>query len=184
MKNATVILFYLLPFFVVAQEKNDSAKISKNTIFIEVLGNGIIGSINYDKVMKFRNHKISYRIGLGYLPINSDFQKIYSVPIEFNSIHGNEHNIEFGIGATYAYGFNSDNDPSGNQYSSSAIYATLRVFGYRYQRIDGGFFLKTGLLAFMEIVELNFQYKNVRKNDPPVFPSLGLGIGYTFKTKK
>ena len=68
MKSVIVILFHLFPFFVVAQEEKDSAKIAKNTFFIEGLGNGFWYSVNYDRILLYKNNtKITGRLGVSFL---------------------------------------------------------------------------------------------------------------------
>lgn len=163
------------------------SSIAKNTIYIEGLGNGIIGSVNYDRLFFFKKQKFSWRIGLFYLPLN--IQPIYSVPIELNLIKGKKHNIEFGLGFTYGYAFNSSTIiiPQGSNFItkeeySEAIYSNLKIIGYRFHKPSGGLFIKASGLLLFKIIELNKNYLQQKKEF--IFgPYIGVSIGYTFKKK-
>lgn len=158
--------------------------IAKNTVFVEGLGNGIIGSVNYDRLILTDKNKFSFRMGFVYLPINH--VSSYAFPIEFNFLKGKKNHLEFGAGITYAHGFNTDvND---NPYSgltviiSKAIYANAHI-GYRFQKETGGVFAKVSGLIFYKSLELNKNYVQ-RKNEFIFGPYIGLSLGYTFKNKK
>jgi len=190
MKNATVILFYLLPFFVVAQQKNDSTKIAKNTFFVELLGNGGIGSIGYDKIILTKpKFKLSGKIGGFYLKTNNMIAPYYlSIYSEQTILFGEKHYLEFGPGISYNYGAGACKDCGTYKYYSyvsSIIYLSMRVLGYRLQKTTGGFYLRAGVLFFIRL----HQYDEYLKTHPyeaggsPYFPSIGLGIGYTLKNK-
>ena len=191
MKLNKKYVFLLLSFLSLTNSKllaQPDSSIAKNTIFIEGLGNGIIGSVNYDRLFFIKKQKFSWRIGLLYLPLN--IQPIYSVPIELNLIKGKKHNIEFGLGFTYGYAFNSSTIliPQGSNFTtkeeySESIYSNLKVIGYRFHNPSGGLFIKASGLLLLKIIELNKNY--VQQKQEFIFgPYIGVSLGYTFKKKK
>jgi len=188
MKSVIVILFHLFPFFVVAQEEKDSAKIAKNTFFIEGLGNGFWYSVNYDRILLYKNNtKITGRLGVSFLykSILNSNDNIWAIPFEMNILMGKKHHFEFGLGITYSYGANSYGDYYGRIFNSSSLWLMPRIIGYRFQKRQGSFFIKAGIPVFIKIIELNKEYENDgRYKTSNIFPFLGIGLGYTLKNKK
>jgi len=150
--------------------QNDSLSIAKNTVFVELFGNGGIYSINYDRMLVKKNKiKISGRIGFSLLPV---YNNIFTYPLELSAFYGKKHNVEIGIGYTPV--FNLYNENIFKIYDMYS-YAGARL-GYRFQKENDGFFLKAGFMYVMEL------YDNYRDYDD--FPYwFGVGFGRTFKTK-
>lgn len=105
-------------------------KYAKNTVYIEFLGQGVLGSINYD----YRFHpNFSFRIGVGYALF------LYSFPAMINFLIGTEtpHHLELGAGFVLM----SYKDLSG-------IVPTANL-GYKFQPKNGGFFFKIAWTPFI-----------------------------------
>lgn len=175
--------------FVIVQIRNDSSAISKNTVFIEFLGTGFLGSLNYDRrLINKPRFNVSGRLGASYFP-RGTLDPLWSVPIEVKFLLniGKEYYVELGAGLSYIFGIVScvgcgskDNE------SSSTLFSSIRT-GIRYQKKSGGIFMNAGFTPLIRIREYN-------KNPPEeitdeierlkILPHIGVGIGYTIKTKK
>ncbi len=94
-----------------------------NTVHLELLGNGLIGSISYEgAVSKY----LTLRLGLGFTPLG------VIVPITLNGFIGErDHLCEISAGAVW-----TRTDPRGG--GDFELGATFRL-GYRYQPLHGGF---------------------------------------------
>ena len=89
-----------------------SLKQKRNSVYIEVFGNGYVPSANYERILtdsfnellnKPRLNHIAIRGGLGFVPYNDSYY--FSLPFELLTIFGNnEHHFEIGLGPTlYPY---------------------------------------------------------------------------------
>lgn len=130
--------------------KTESTKFARHAIYVEGLGNGILGSLNYD----FRVWKhLSFRFGL-FGPVGM-----------INGIMGSENNyLEIGAGA----GKGSYIDGSDPPY----LYFTGTV-AYRYQPQNGGLFFKVGLTPY-------YKLKNEFYDTYGFKLWGGIALGYTF----
>jgi hypothetical protein len=131
---------------------------AKNSIFVEALGNGILYSINYDRLVI---DALSVRLGLMYLSIGASSTSdsgttsasvtLISVPIVANyvGLYSGSHGLEAGAGASLVY---ASGEGSGFGYSTSSSgvggYLTVNV-GYRLQPVDGGFQFRIGAMALI-----------------------------------
>lgn len=181
MKQITIALFLLVLLVTntYAQRKayrHASKKIRKvHTLFLEGGGNGIYGSINYDRVINFSSFALSLRAGLGAYPSsNVNINAIYPVlPIEVGILWGKKtHFIETGVGTStlYLYKTNSQDKPR-------YIFLGFARIGYRLQK-DSGFFFKAGftpIFAGFSLNEANNNQQNFR-----FLPWAGIAIGESF----
>jgi len=211
MKSVIVILFHLFPFFVVAQEKKDSSKIAKNTIFIEALGNGGFYSFNYDRIVfSKKQYAIAARFGLNYPLLFLDggnnnkikFSFFYGfLPIEsVLLIKGSEKNNYFEVsnGLTLArLPMSIPNRNFGSDYEEIDVLAGYYVprIGFRHQKLNGGFFLKLGIYGMIDLkfYKFNNEFKDLEQGNQididyeelnknnQPFVFVSLGLGYTFK---
>jgi hypothetical protein len=112
----------------------------------------------------------------------------YGIPISYNWIFGKKsHHLEVGIGLTSLIV-----NPNSNMVSDFYTYLTPKI-GYRYQRPNGGLFLRATVTPMIDILNVrtytfgneksrNFSsFNNVVGLGYAVFPWPGLSIGYTFK---
>jgi hypothetical protein len=164
-------------------KKNPESEIARNTIFAEVLGSGMYGSLNYERIIFISGSRFSVRGG-GFLYLTTRNRKPlihFSVPVELNYFLGTRKRYELGVGMTYANGFYSELDDNDNKLLSKSLYLALKGFGYRFQKPQGGFFLRLDIVTLLRLAELNKEYLKERRNDPNVWVLPGLSIGYTFK---
>lgn len=135
-----------------------------STIYLELMGNGILYSVNYDFRFNQQVSGLGGRIGLA---AGEDY---VALPLQVNYILGQKtHKLELGAGITAFFdtgGGDSDNDiaPGG-------------AIMYRYQKPDGHFVFRAGIApTFVKIDEddtfggLNTIYR--------VWP--GISFGYRF----
>ncbi len=115
---------------------------AKNAFYVELLGNGLLFSANYD--VRIAN-KFGIRAGIGYVGSTEGEGGILTIPVMGNFLLGNNGRyFEVGAGITYVSGdsdlFNDD--------GFSSVLGTLS-FMYRRQPVDGGFMWKIGLTPFL-----------------------------------
>jgi hypothetical protein len=180
------------------QKNNNYAK---NTVFFEFLGNGGFYSLNYDRILKeVKNHKISIRGGISFsiltnliypdikttdpIPFpwglpdgyygDGLYNKSLILPTEINYLIGKKYFFEIGGGLT------GDIHLIKNMYGSS-LYLFTRIAGFRFQKENGGFFFRAGLVPSFKI----FLYKNEFLFDPLryYFSYISVDFGYTLKNK-
>jgi hypothetical protein len=160
--------------------------IARNTIFAEIFGNGFIGSVNYDRLFFISENKFSVRGGMIYLPSFLTFNSYsFVIPLGFSVLLGQKHHYELGLGLTYVNNIENQYDRAGNNHFSKSVFAFARVLGYRFQKNDGGLFVKVGIDGVFRVVEFNDEFKKARnrfnKKEPPITPYFGFSIGYTLK---
>ena len=137
-------------------------------IFIELGGQGILLTANYDTRFSNRRDGLGGRAGIGYIAADGD--NATTIPISLNYLLGKGNKFfEIGLGATmvasktsFSYFGNEDSDTESN----SNVIGTMS-FAYRVQPADSGFAFRAGLT--------------------PVFTSEffipyygGISLGYTF----
>ncbi|HTF03232.1 MAG TPA: hypothetical protein VK826_04370 [Bacteroidia bacterium] len=146
------------------EQKVDSIRYGKNTIFFELLGRGILYSVNYDRVMSnYPKHNWASRIGIGYE--QTMMWRRFYVPLSVQYIFGTRHCLEIGAGVTLAF----EDDLYTNE-SSYALDETLMFgIGYRFRSAKTGFFFKAEFLEYLPRYDHGIPFWG------------GLGIGYTFR---
>ena len=154
----------------------------RNTVYGELLGtSGSILSIHYDRIF-YESNKLYFDLtaGFGYFPSINNSDSILGIPVSLNLITGkNNHHFELGVGLTYNSGLFKEEIKIGNEIISSnsliAIYNTYRI-GYKYQKPDGGLFIRANVTPFIRIKTIKeIPSMTVSK----FFPNIGLGIGYS-----
>jgi hypothetical protein len=117
---------------------------SKNAFFVELLGNGLLFSANYD--VRVAN-KFGIRAGIGYFGSTDGEGGILTVPAMGNFLLGsNGRYFEIGAGLTYVKITGTEDIFDVDK--SSSVFGTLS-FMYRRQPVDGGFMWKIGLTPFL-----------------------------------
>ncbi|MFA5781139.1 MAG: hypothetical protein WC868_02600 [Bacteroidales bacterium] len=147
-------------------------RIPKNSFYIELLGNSLYYSLNYERIIFNTNRfYFSGRIGACYLPVKID-DKRFVFPLLINGIlHYNKRlHFEFGIGVT----FFSLREFNYNYYPSSPNYvfyenmlAIVANIGLRYQG-QKGFLFRLGFTPLYSI------------KGPRLLPWGGISFGYSF----
>jgi hypothetical protein len=104
-----LLIFICIALFTNNVHANDSTfhKERKNAIYAESFGNGMLGSLNYERYFKVKRQLCTVSLGCFVLPITVDrtysFHTVF-VPIRFNFVFGTKHQYLPGIGLTYESG--------------------------------------------------------------------------------
>jgi hypothetical protein len=157
------VVLLLLVFF--SQPSYSQTK--PNSVYFELVGNGCLYSINYDRLF---TENLSGRIGLMYLSkLDLSFltiDDIVIVPITLNYLIGNGSN-KFEIGAGIDYLSFSGGSIFGlhANVSESKVFGTATI-GYRYQQADGGFLFRIGFTPIF--------------GENGLQPLAGLSFGFSF----
>lgn len=146
------------------------ARTAHNAVYIELLGNGVLYSMNYDRMV---TDDISVRVGLMYLSVSASSgdasakASLAFIPVVGNYLLGKgDHKFELGLGALLVYASASSGTSDDFVSGSGGGVGGTAVIGYRYAPHDGGFVFRGGFT--------------------PVFgqggflPWFGLSLGYAF----
>jgi hypothetical protein len=120
---------------------------SRNTLYVEFLGNAVFYSLNYDRVF-FKlgeSNRIGCRIGLSFLPITKDtvggrYPLLFPVTVNYLLGKG-ENKLEVGAGATPRV-FLADDGSGGEQWEG--LVSFTGTIAYRYQSIASDFNFRAG----------------------------------------
>ncbi len=176
-KNNILVLLFLFcissPAFSQSYLPNNS---SRNSFYLEVLGNGLLYSINYDRILKEKEKSAWVgRIGITYAPPPDQGPGILA---ELNLLLGSSnHHFELGAGSTYYYLFNKKDETLSNP-DISLLFFTTRI-GYRFQKKEGGFLFRAALTP-LYAVNVDQDIVQFEKN---FILYGGVSIGYTLKIK-
>jgi hypothetical protein len=162
-------IFFFIFFNTNAQENVQK----KNTVYMELAGSGLLYSVNYDRYLLIDNKmRFSSTIGFWYIPYIeafTDFSYMIGSVVGFNTLFGTQkHFFELGVNVAYM----NMKDTEDNYFHTS--YLPIRI-GYRYQKDEGGLFLRASLMpivAIIQDVDAEFLY--------PVTPHFAVGLGYSF----
>jgi|GEM_PF-3800694 len=156
------------------------------TIYAEVLGNGLFYSLNYDtRLQKNKREGWGLRAGIGIISISAKDTvnnlkgrvAITSIPLMANYIIGkNRSGLEVGIGPTILLAKLKDlrNSAPDNVSTSNLLDEPLTanniyltgVIGYRYRALNNGFLFRIGLTPYV--------------SDGAINMSGGLSLGFVF----
>ncbi|MBL7993469.1 MAG: hypothetical protein JNN25_18670 [Candidatus Kapabacteria bacterium] len=142
------------------QANVQAERTAKETVFLELLGNGFAYSLNYER---FLSEQYAYRIGFSTLP-----PYYYFLPLSASYFIGqNEHRLEMGGGGVLAL------LPRIQQNVSviPAFFLVLRL-GYRYQPLNGGF---NFAVTFTPLWDVGHNLWS-----PRVSPWGGISLGWSF----
>ncbi|HEX8609309.1 MAG TPA: hypothetical protein VF679_11770 [Pedobacter sp.] len=135
-------------------------------VFIELGGQGLTFTANYDSRFGNRRDGLGGRAGIGYFAVDGD--RVTTIPLSLNYLLGKGNKFfEIGLGATIA----TLNIQSGDGFlfddgTSEGIVGTMS-FAYRVQPIDSGFSFRVGITPIFN-----------KENFIPYFG--GISLGYTF----
>jgi hypothetical protein len=133
--------------------------LGSQSLYLEVLGKGIVNSINYEQPLTKNPFGLNIQVGVGFAP-----SSLITIPVTIAGILGQKsHHLEVGIGGTVISGnLSKDNDSFGPE-----IFAHVVLY-YRYQKPDGRMLFKIGLTPFIG-------------SEFPTGFWFGTGIGYVFR---
>lgn len=165
MKNKSFT--WILVFFLAFNNKVFAQSDSHNTLYMELFGNGLTYSLNYDMRFSGKPDGLGGRVGIGYFAI--DGISLATVPLMVNYLMGkNGKYFEVGAGATYLSAADRQNsNPTGSPINRGTGWLGSLSFGYRSQPIDGGFLFRAGLTPFFD-----------RSSFMPFWPQVS--VGYAF----
>lgn len=127
-------------------------------VYVELLGQGLLFTANYDTRFSKKRNGLGGRIGIG--AIGSDGDNIVTIPVSLNYLLGEGKNFfEIGLGATYATASVLDTN-------GSAVFGTMS-FMYRLQPVKSGFNLRVGFTPIFNADAFIPYYA-------------GVSLGYTF----
>jgi hypothetical protein len=144
----------------------------RNALYLELLGNGGLYSVNYERRMKDR---IALRVGVGTwdsTDLLSDSQKderILAFPMTVSLIRGGRHG-GFEVGGGLLTGRETS-----DLGSSRNILALTGIVGYRRSPADSQSVLRISLTPFLDLTGNDDAYP-----DKGFFPSAGLSVGRVF----
>jgi len=137
------------------------AQSAKNITYVELAGNSLLYSLNYERVI---TPKITGRVGLMQAGVGGVSFMI--APIMGNYLVGSgNHRLELGVGPQI---FNVSIDTKGEDFGgfdeSGTVVGGTATIGYRYQPTDGGFLFRIGVsptfssAGFLPWAGLSFGY--------------------------
>ncbi len=132
MKHTIILCLFglIISGHLFSQEKISSQR--AQSVYGEVLGNGLIFSANYDFRFAPKQNGLGMRVGLGFF--GGSGGGILTVPVGLNYLAGKgPHYFEAGFGYTYATFTSSEDFLNG---SGSILVPSV---GYRYQALSSGF---------------------------------------------
>lgn len=151
------------------EQKLKFADFENNTVFFEGLGNGMFGSLNYDRIFYRKNiFSASFRIGFAM------FETGGLLPMELNLFWTGKKpafHTELGFGYTPLVWADYN-----------MMLAFLR-FGFRYQQPKGGLFFR---VAFTPLYQFEYNYidsysGNTGFDGGFFLPWMGFSVGYTIE---
>ena len=119
-------------------------KVAKNAVYLELGGNGLIYTINYDRMI---GNKFNVRAGIetyGAFSQNGEGSGVIVLPVMVNYLAGQGNNrLELGLGKLFSQ-INLDfgDDSRFSRFSDNTYTATI---GFRHQPRNGGLLFRVGL---------------------------------------
>lgn len=121
---------------------------AKNAMYLELLGNGLLYSINYDRAF---TDSLTGRIGFSYFSLSASSGSssakatFMTFPVMANYlVGGGNHNLELGLGALILYAGAEVGSDGATASGEGVGVAGTGTVGYRYQPMDGGFVFRVG----------------------------------------
>ena len=168
-KHTALLTLVLLFLSVLVKGQGSGSTSSGNekraqNVFVELGGQGLLFTANYDTRFSKRRDGLGGRAGIGYISIGGDHAT--TVPFSMNYLLGKgRHFFEMGLGVTVLATSGSDNSFLFDE-NNSNILGTMS-FSYRLQPVDTGFSYRAGLTP---LFNKNFFI--------PYYA--GLSLGYSF----
>ncbi len=157
----------------------------KHSLFLELMGNGGLYSINYDGIWWHRTYqqksiKVSTRLGIAYAT-NLQEESLL-LPLENNILFSRNylHHLELGLGGTWLGFAREVIVDKQTQLQKGQEFSLFARFGYRYQPSTGGFFFRIG---FTPLLYTWSPFPLTTFKDY-LAPWAAFGFGYTFKARK
>jgi hypothetical protein len=157
-----------------------SERSAKNSIYVELGGNGALYSLNYER---FFIDDAAVRIGAMFMSVSatasgggttaSASASWFAAPLMFSylGVGSPNHKLELGGGAVMMYFSGSGTSSFATNISASGfVIAPTATVGYRYVPTDGGFNFKAGFTPFLIAAAGQTHF----------YPWAGIAAGYGF----
>jgi hypothetical protein len=143
-------LLILISFNSFSQElkEADFARTKSRAVYVELLGNGLGYSFNYDQRFKNRLDGLGFKAGASYFALAGASAATF--PVGVNYLLGKRGKyFELGLGATYLFAADRSNNfsPVNNQAFADGITGNM-ILGYRSEPEDGGFLFRASITPF------------------------------------
>ena len=133
----TALLFLLA---VVAGAAEARAQTSRHAAYVEIGGNAIVPSVNYERRLGERWHG---RAGISFITgeTSEDSESTFIFPFTVSSVNRplSNHHFEWGGGLTFVTGDSQDLFETVDDDEKISNVLLTGILGYRYQKPDGGF---------------------------------------------
>jgi hypothetical protein len=134
------LLVVLTSFVAFSQDEKAAGSATAANMFLELGGNGIFLSLNYDQRFSKKQNGLGGRLGIGFVPsidvIIAETSSILVIPFGLNYLMGKGPNyFEAGAGGTFVSGSAKVLDEE----SKGSGFAFVPSIGYRYQPLRKGF---------------------------------------------
>lgn len=179
---------YLLTTILLCFGSYAIAQTKKNSAFVELGGNGVAYSVNYDRIIPISTKlKLAPRVGFEYIPRNKENFQIYgnwSFPLEVNILYGKKEDsknfLETGFGLSLfnlVEGYKQDANGKVLDTDVKMAKVTVLRLGFRHQKPSGGLMYRAGILARLT----QHEFSKTRVGDD-LFYKLwpGFSVGYSF----
>jgi len=135
----------LLLFLSVNVQAQENSRERGRGVFVEILGNGLIGSINYDQRFEKRFDGLGFKGGISYFAFNGS--SVAAFPFGLYYLLGKDGKyFEVGLGGTYLrFADRSNTFSVGDERTFGSGIAGNMVFGYRREPVDGGFLFRASM---------------------------------------
>lgn len=132
--------------------KIDGERKAKNLVYFELLGNGGLYSLNYERMI---GNDLSARLGFSYFSVSASSSNgsqtstakadIVTAPVMLNYMTGGKNSkFELGAGALVVYASASGTGGGATSSVDGMGVAGTGTVGYRYSPADGGFVFRVG----------------------------------------
>ncbi len=157
------IIIFFISFNIYSQEKKVNWP-KKNFVYAELLGNGIFGSINYERQI-LSKPMWSIRAGVGYYSENTKYVTL-PVSVQYTMYLKNSNYLEFGAGYTWAHE-QGENYFKSEVSNPDIIHNYFLIAGYK-QIFDNHWVFRA---TFTPLIKNNYDVK---------FPWFGVSVGKMF----
>ncbi len=145
------LLFTQLVLFSEFSHGQEEEVVSDNIVYIEALGAGGLGSLNYERItFRKSGFQIGIRLGVAvnkFKDFKNKFNPDFAFPITANFAYGSAFKGEINIGTTYTNTVSADNTL---QIQRSTAMHGIVAAGFRYQPKHSGLFFRTGYSPILE----------------------------------
>ncbi len=153
-----------------------AARIARNAVYLELLGNGGLYSVNFERML---NDTLALRIGFATWNSPALFydgtppDRLTTVPVTVSYLLGSgERKLELGGGVTIG---RATRDRSSIHQKSSSFSNLTGIIGYRSQPPGRGYLFRAGVTPFYSFDQGDDAYP-----DPGFTLSAGVSFGYRF----